>query len=169
MACDSVSLPVNAKRKELEAKYKCKVNMAVLAGEKGEECCIVYFKAATTFTKMQCMDLAIQSPMKASVTMFDATVIKEESDTRVFMQDNDNDTYYLGAVQYCGELIRVARYLLKKLDRYYEVFEGSETLKKAALLRYYFHVDADKLSQERIEKLWIQLCYCLNWVNGKEE
>jgi hypothetical protein len=42
-------------------------------------------------------------------------------------------------------------------------------MKKAAWLRYYFHVDADKLSQEEIEKMWIQLAFCLKELGKMEE
>ncbi len=103
-----------AKRLELEARYKGKVNAAILSMGKEDKPCVVYFSAATTFTKMQCMDLSYQSPSKASAMLFDATVIKEASDARVFDRDNDNDAYYLGAIDYCLGLIMVARDLLKK-------------------------------------------------------
>jgi hypothetical protein len=102
------------KRKGLEEKFKSKVRMAVLATGLETEPCVVYFRAATTFTKMQCMDMAMQSPMKASAMLFDATVIRESSDARVFERDNDNDAYYLGAIDYCLELIVLARDVLKK-------------------------------------------------------
>lgn len=111
---DQVYAEAELKRKELEAKHKCKVKAAIFRASVEDEPCVVYFKAATTFTKMQCMDLAIQSPMKASAAMFDATVIKEESDARVFQRDNDEDTYYLSAIHYCGELVVIARNTLKK-------------------------------------------------------
>jgi hypothetical protein len=102
------------KRAQLAEKYKTKVKVAVFRTGAEDEPCVVYFKSATTFTKMQCMDMAVQSPMKASRILFDATVIKEESDPRVFQQDNDEDFYYLGAIQYCGEQVAYAVNLLKK-------------------------------------------------------
>lgn len=111
---EQVFTDAEAKRAELEQKYKSKVNMAVLAVSADEEPCIAYFRSATTFTKMQCIDLSMQSPMKASATMFEATVIREATDPRVFRQDNDNDAYYLGALQYCGEVIEIAHAYLKK-------------------------------------------------------
>ncbi len=101
-------------RLKLEEKLKVKVKVAILTADANEEPCVVFFRTATTFTKMQCIDLAMQSPMKASATMFDATVIREASDPRVFQMDNDNDAYYLGAIQFCGGLIKVARNSLKK-------------------------------------------------------
>lgn len=103
-----------AKRVQLEEKYKSKIKMAVLSLGKNDNPCVVYFRTANTFTKMQCMDMAMQSPMKASATLFDATVLKEASDARVFERDNDNDAYYLGAIDYCLEQIAVARDVLKK-------------------------------------------------------
>lgn len=159
-----------AKRKELEEKYKSHIKMAVLSAGNDETPCVVYFRTATTFTKMQCMDLSMQSPMKASAMLFDATVMRDVSDARVFERDNDNDLYYLGALDYCLEAIVVARDVLKKkVAAYYQDFQDSETLKRAALIRFYFHVDADSLPPERIEQLWIQLCYCLERLNGREE
>jgi hypothetical protein len=111
---DQVYADAEAKRAQLEERLKSKVKVAILTAGADEEPCVVYFRAATTFTKMQCIDLTLQSYMKASATMFEATVIRESSDPRVFQQDNDNDAYYLGAIQYCGGLIRIAKNLLKK-------------------------------------------------------
>jgi hypothetical protein len=102
------------KRKELEEKLKGKVKMTILTTASDEKPCVVYFRTATTFTKMQCMDLAYQSDSKASATMFEATVIREASDARVFQQNNDEDAYYLGALEYCLNSIIVARNALKK-------------------------------------------------------
>jgi hypothetical protein len=101
-------------RKKLEEKYKGKVKVAVLTLNSEDEPCVVFFRTATTFTKMQCMDLAYQSYSKASATLFDATVIREASDTRVFQQNDDNDAYYLGALEFCLNTIIVARDTLKK-------------------------------------------------------
>ena len=60
------------------------------------------------------MDLAYQSYSKASATLFDATVIREASDARVFQYNDDNYAYYLGALEYCLNSIIVARNALKK-------------------------------------------------------
>lgn len=103
-----------AKRKQLEERLKCKVKMSILTMPGDEEPCVVYFKTATTYTKMQCMDLAFQSYSKASATLFEATVIREASDARVFQQNDDNDIYYLGALDVCLNSIMVARDVLKK-------------------------------------------------------
>lgn len=103
-----------AKRKQLEEKYKCKVKMAFLATSLDEEPCVVYFRTATTFTKTQCIDLAEQSRSKAAERYFDATVIKEESDVRVFLRDNDDDVFYIGALDWCKQQITGASILVKK-------------------------------------------------------
>ena len=95
---EQVYTNAETKKKQLEEKYKGKIKVAIFKASANDEPCVVYFRSANTFTKMQCMDMTYQSPMKASRTLFDATVIKEESDPRVFMQDNDDDFYYLGAV-----------------------------------------------------------------------
>jgi hypothetical protein len=109
-----VKADAETQRNLLGEKYKTKVKVAIFRASAEDEPCVVYFEPASTFTKMQCMDMAMQSPMKASRTLFEATVIKEESDPRVFQQDNDDDFYYLGAIQYCGDLIRYAVDILKK-------------------------------------------------------
>lgn len=111
---EQVYANVEAQRKQLEEKYKTKVRAAIFKASAEDAPCVAYFKSASTFTKMQCMDMAAQSPIKASRTLFDSTVIREESDPRVFLQDNDDDFYYLGAVKFCGELVTYARNTLKK-------------------------------------------------------
>lgn len=103
-----------AKRAQLEEKYKGKVKMAFLATSIDEEPCVVYFRTATTFTKTQCIDLAEQSRSRAAERYFEATVIKEESDPRVFMRDNDDDVFYLGALDWCKKQILGASILIKK-------------------------------------------------------
>jgi len=111
---DNVYSDVEEKRIQLEEKYKCKVKAAIFKASQDDEPCVVYFRPATTFTKMQCMDMAAQSAMKASRILFEATVIREASDQRAFQQDNDNDFYYLGAIKFCGEMVTYARNTLKK-------------------------------------------------------
>jgi hypothetical protein len=103
-----------AKRAQLEAKYKCKVKMAFLAAPIDEKPCVAYFKTATTFTKTQCIDMAEQSRSKAAERYFEATVLKEESDPRVFIRDNDDDVFYLGALDWCKRQINGASALVKK-------------------------------------------------------
>lgn len=103
------------KRIELEAKLKIKVKKLVLAAKPlSDEPCICFFRPATTYTKMQCRDLMYSSPSKAAALLFDCTLIKEESDKRVLIQDNDEDYFYMGALEWCSEQNLIATSFIKK-------------------------------------------------------
>lgn len=103
------------KRIELEAKLKCKVKMAFLVNpSEGSEPCVCYFRVATTATKMKCRDLAVTSPSKADSVLFEATIIREESDKRVFKQDDDEDDFYFAALEWCSTQNGKAAAMVKK-------------------------------------------------------
>ena len=103
-------------RIELEKKLNTKVKMAFLCvADNTVEPCVCYFRPATTMTKMACRDLGYSSPSKAAARLFDATIIKEESDKRAFQQDNDNDQFYLAALDWCTlENVKAEAYVKKK-------------------------------------------------------
>lgn len=112
-----------AKREELEkipglkgkTKYG-KVKVLILNGiTVDEEPAIAYFATATTATKQKCIDLMqLGSFSKANEMYFDLTIIREESDKRFFMKDNDDDAYFLKALSWCGEHIQYATEYVKK-------------------------------------------------------
>lgn len=119
------SLITDAQKKcaELSEKYKCKINFVVVGDDKrGEDGTIradvnpaaAFFKPATTFTKMQCIDILMQSPAKAGTVYFESTILKDESDPRMLKTDNDEDVYHIGAVMYCLNLLQTAGGNLKK-------------------------------------------------------
>lgn len=111
---DQIYSDAEAKRLQLEEKYKGKIKMAVLAAGLDTEPCVAYFRTATTFTKMQCIDLSYQSPSRSAATYFDATIIREESDPRVFLKDNDEDVFYIGALEWCKKQVMGASSYVKK-------------------------------------------------------
>lgn len=102
-------------RLSLEEKLKLKIKMAFLCvRDNSVEPCICYFRPATTFTKMQCRDLSMISQSKADKALFEATIIKEESDKRVFDQDNDNDDFFFAALDWCTMQNQKASAYVKK-------------------------------------------------------
>lgn len=99
----------------LAKTHKCKKVIPLhLINDEEDNGIYVFFKQANSYTKMQCIDLLFQSPMKAGKLLFEATVIREESDPQVFKQDNDDDEYYLGAIMFCVGKIRAAGAYQKK-------------------------------------------------------
>lgn len=107
------------KRAELETTYSqkegkaVKIKLCILGGE-DDEPCVAFFRTATTATKKVCIDLMYTSPTKAEDYYLKACLIKEESDKRILAQDCDDDVYYLGALNWCGEQIRTASVYQKK-------------------------------------------------------
>lgn len=102
------------KRVELETKHG-KVDMCILSAD--NDICIGYFKKATTATKMACIDMWGQSITKSSQLYFKATFLKEESDPRMSIditKVNEDDYYYLKALDWCQNQIKYASQVVKK-------------------------------------------------------
>ena len=61
-----------------------------------------------------------------------------------------------------------ARHFKKKLDKYQELLEADEYAQKSALIRFYFRVNPDKLSDTMFARRFEELMYVLKF-NGTIE
>lgn len=96
---DFMEVKAKAKAEELSAKLKKKVRYAMYATSQTEDIALAYYTAPITAFKLRIMDIiSTGSVSRASVALFDATVIKNESDSRIFLKDEDNDLYYMAAL-----------------------------------------------------------------------
>jgi hypothetical protein len=101
-------------RAELQEKYKRKIRYSIYTTDETTEPCVVYYNSPPTDVKLRCTDIAIQSITRAANALFMATVLKAESDSRVFKKDEDEDGFYLIALDDCFSHFKKADISVKK-------------------------------------------------------
>jgi hypothetical protein len=99
---------------ELEKKFGKLDEVTVYEQADKKDPCVIYFKPASTYTKMQCMDVMAVSKTKAGQIFLEATLVKEISDVRVLRKDNDEDTLYIAAVLHCVNKLQASGGYIKK-------------------------------------------------------
>lgn len=99
---------------DLEKKYGKLEEITLYADSDKKDACVIYLKPASTYTKMQCMDVMSVSKTRAGQLLFDATLVKEISDARVLRKDNDEDTFYIGAILHCVNKLHASGGYIKK-------------------------------------------------------
>lgn len=102
------------KAKQLSDKLNRKVRYALYTGTEKEDAALAYYTTPRTELKLRVTDIMTQSPTRAAVALFDATVLKEESDKRIFEKDEDRDFFYLAALDDVVNQWRKADIAVKK-------------------------------------------------------
>ena len=104
------------KVQDLETTHKCKIIQLVFIDEETKEEVIGYMKKPNTLTKLRAMDQAVNGLFTASEKVLNASLIKEESDKRLWDEKEieKEDSFYLGAVNSVLNSIKIAQNQLKK-------------------------------------------------------
>jgi hypothetical protein len=153
------------KAKELEAIYKVPVTPFLFI-ENGEPI-IGYLKEPARLDKMRAIDIYEVSKTQAGDHVLRTSLILDESDKRILEESSANDKIYLGAIDFvCKFVVWHAEQLKKKIDSAKLIVSNGEFSKREALIRYFFHEDPNKLSDEEFCIRWEQLKYCLK-MDGK--
>jgi len=106
---------VENKRLELQEKLKRPVYSYIVDME-DDDYAICFIQEPQRLTKMRIIDMLAQSQgvTAAGQTLFESSVIREESDQRIFSQDCKYDALYLTIITNCVDLISVYSDVLKK-------------------------------------------------------
>lgn len=104
------------KVQDLETTHECKIIQLVFIDEETKEEVIGYMKKPNTLTKLRAMDQAVNGLFTASEKVLKASLIKEESDKRLWDEKEieKEDSFYLGAVNSVLNSIKIAQNQLKK-------------------------------------------------------
>jgi hypothetical protein len=108
----------NKKAEELTNKFGKKVHpMIFIQDEDSTDYAIGYLKEPNRMDKIQAMDVAFSSPMKAGMRILEMGLIKEESDYRFLNDDSAYDAINIGAYQKALTIVQFASDLAKKKEK----------------------------------------------------
>jgi hypothetical protein len=100
------------KEAELTAKYNRKVTAHVFPTPEGDA--VLFLKNPDKATKMYALDKSMDSFSHASQFLFEAAVVREESDARFFTEKEEDEDLQMGALLKCQELVKFAIAEIKK-------------------------------------------------------
>jgi hypothetical protein len=102
------------KADELTKTLNVKVHPIVFQDNENSEPIIGFIKEPSRMVKLAVLDKSVMGGFSAAAEVLDSILIKEESDPRIYSENPEHDSIYLGAVSACYELITLNRNLLKK-------------------------------------------------------
>ena len=105
---------IQLKADELSQKHGSKVYPLVFMVEGSDDQVIGYIKEPPRFVKLRVMDKGFTNPISAASEVVDAYLIKEESDPRIWSEDQTNDKYYIGATLEAYNMVKLAINQFKK-------------------------------------------------------
>lgn len=100
--------------KELSVKHNCTVMPIVFKDGETDEEIIGFIKEPSRMVKLRTMDKATISPITASAELFEAILLKEDSDERFSSEKSENDKYYIGGAMEAYKTVQVAVNQFKK-------------------------------------------------------
>lgn len=103
-----------AKATELTIKMNCLVKPILFFDEKTNTTLVGYIKEPNRMTKLRMLDKAVLGSYTASAEVYDAILIKEESDPRLYSESPEDDKCYFGGVQATFALVEILQNQLKK-------------------------------------------------------
>lgn len=97
---------VKAKAEELSEKMGVKVLPMTFRGNDENDLVVGFLKEPPFLVKARAMDkMYAGMSFTAGMDIMEACLIKEETDPRILSPLPINDTYKLGAIKFCGELV----------------------------------------------------------------
>lgn len=105
---------IETKAAELTAQYGTKVHALVFIGKDVEDRVIGFMKEPPRAVKLRVLDKGLVSPVSAASEVVDAYLIKEHSDARIYSEDVENDSYYIGATMEAYKLVTMSVNQFKK-------------------------------------------------------
>ena len=105
---------IEAKAQQLSEREKCTVTPIVFLDEETDENVIGYIKTPSRLTKLRVLDKAMTSPVTAAADLFEAVLLKDESDPRFSSTHADHDKYYLGGTMEAFKLVEMSVNTFKK-------------------------------------------------------
>ena len=91
-------IEIEEKAKELSVEYKCEVTPIVFKDADTTESVIGYVKEPTRMVKLRMLDKAAVGGFTAAGEVFEACLLKEESDPRFSSEKSEDDKIYFGGV-----------------------------------------------------------------------
>lgn len=98
---------VKKRAEDLSEEHKVVVHPMTFKGDGEDDLVVGFVKEPGFLIKARAMDKMYGGmSFTAGMEIMDACMIKEDTDPRILSALPANDTYKLGAVKFCGELVR---------------------------------------------------------------
>ena len=75
---------------------------------------IGYLKEPNLQAKMAMLDMAMQAPFSCAEQLYDAYIVKEETDDRMYNKLPENDAFYLTGIDVTGKMVQMYSNAFKK-------------------------------------------------------
>ena len=98
---------ISQKEAELTAKYQRTVTAHIFSVPNGEDA-VLFLRNPDKATKMYALDKSMDSFSHAAQFLFEASVVREESDARFFTDKEQDEDLQMGALMKCQELVKFA-------------------------------------------------------------
>ena len=105
---------IQKKADEIGKRLNCKVLPIVFKDEESGEDIIGFMREPNRMMKLRVLDKAMTSPVTAASELFDAVLIKEESDARFSSEKSEDDKYYLGGTMAVYSTVQMSVNTFKK-------------------------------------------------------
>lgn len=109
-----VTEDVKKKSAELENSLGCKVHPLVFQVDEDGEYIVGFLRHPKRVVQMRVLDKSLLSPMTAAEEMLEVCLIKEESDKRIYSEESQYDSIYIGACMAASKIIKFAQQQFKK-------------------------------------------------------
>lgn len=113
---EKVQEQVEEKRIQLQTDLKRQVYSYIIDMDEEDDYAVCFIQEPQRLTKMRIIDMLAQQQgvTAAGQMLFESSVIREESDKRIFSQDSKYDALYLTIITNCVDLITVYSDVIKK-------------------------------------------------------
>ena len=105
---------IEKKVAELSLRENSKVLPIVFKDEDTDEDVVGFIREPNRMVKLRVMDKSISAPATASAELFDAILLKNDSDIRFSSEDSKDDKYYLGGAMEAFKLVEISINTFKK-------------------------------------------------------
>ncbi|QTE37473.1 hypothetical protein J3L18_30985 [Mucilaginibacter gossypii] len=106
---------INKKADDLSAQLNVKVHAFVAIDGTEDNKLVAFIREPNRLIKSRAMDKTYNGMgFTAGSEMFEACVVREETDPRFLSEAPENDKFYMGASKFCGDLLILATNNTKK-------------------------------------------------------
>jgi hypothetical protein len=152
---------IKQKVEELKVLYKCEIIPLIVSFE--NELIVGYVKEPNRYQKSLSIAKIPKSIYLGGIEILDNCLIKNESDPRLYSDDQQYDNIiFCAAFKVMDEVIKLnnkTSFIIKKCK---EMVANSGDAQICAMIRYYFKIDPDALTDEQFYMRWSEIDWLIS-------
>ncbi len=152
---------IKRKVKDLEEIYKC-IIIPILILFRGEYIS-GFLKEPNRYSKSLAISKMAKSVYIAGLELMDSCLLREYSDEKLYSEESKYDGLILKAADIVmGSIVELSRNSSTLLKKAKEMINNSGDEQIAAIIKYYFKVDPDTLTDSEFYRTWSQAEWLMN-------